>query len=70
MVHHIMERYFQTFATAKNRTKWINRMKKEHPRFRVCFNEPTSGADQKMFEASGVDTMVMKYACIYRFAEE
>lgn len=65
-----MERYFQTFDTAKNRSKWIKKMQKKNPRFHVCFCEPTSGSDQKLFEASGVDTNVMKYACIYRFAEE
>ena len=65
-----MERYFQTFTTAKKRNEWIKKMKKRKPRFRVCFNEPTSGADQSMFEANGVNTLIMKYACIYRFAEE
>lgn len=62
-----MERYFQTFSTAKHRTEWIKTMQKKHPRFRVCFNEPTSGSDQKLFEASGVNTNIMKYACIYTF---
>lgn len=65
-----MERYFQTFPTQKQRTKWIKTMQEKNPRFHVCFNEPTSGSDQKLFEANGVNTNIMKYACIYRFAEE
>lgn len=62
-----MGRYFQTFDTAKNRAKWIKEMQKEYPNFHVCFNEPTNSSDKKLFEASGVNTNIMKYACIYTF---
>lgn len=62
-----MDRYFQTFQTQKERTKWINQMQKDNPKFRVCFCEPTNSSDKKLFEASGVNTNIMKYACIYTF---
>lgn len=66
-----MERYFQTFETQKKRKEWIQDMQKKHSNFRVCFCEPTDTySDKKLFEASGVNTNVMKYACIYRLEGE
>lgn len=65
-----MDRYFQTFQTQKERTKWIREMQKKHPRFHVCCNEPTNGRDMPIYRMNGIDTNVMKYACVYCFREE